>query len=43
MRNIHPNLMIKMLSGNIKNLYIIFSRFQQYAWAYVRTYTLHSR
>ena len=24
MRNIYPDLMIKMLSGNIKNIYIFF-------------------
>ena len=41
MRNIYRNLMIKMLSGNKKNLYI-FSRSQLYAQAYVRTRTLHS-
>ena len=34
-----PDLMMKMLSGNIK---CIFSRFQLYARAYIRIWTLHS-
>ena len=34
-----PDLMMKMLSGNIK---CIFSRFQLYARAYMRIWTLHS-